>query len=112
MWNIGGGEFIGIAIFALLIFGPKRLPEIGRNVGRALAQLRKATGELKEGFNLGFDEEPLFLTGPARPTRPVPATAPVEAQAPATASPAPGTGTPPPPPPAGSSPGEDEAVQR
>jgi TatA/E family protein of Tat protein translocase len=99
MWNIGTGEFIAIAIFALLIFGPKRLPEIGRNVGRALAQVRKATSELKEGFDLGFDEEPLFLTGPTKPTRPV--APPARAQAPPTPGsapsvpPAPDAGPPP-----------------
>ena len=120
MLNIGTGEFIGIAIFALLIFGPKRLPEIGRNVGRALAQVRKATSELKEGFNLGFDEEPLFLTGPTKPTRTVPPT--VQAQpapaAPAPAAPAPaaptarGADASQPPHPPGRPPGEDQAGRR
>ena len=74
MGNIGGGEIIFIAIFALLVFGPKRLPEIGRSVGKALGELRRATNELKEGFTAGFEDmnfdelkEPLFLTGPIKP---------------------------------------------
>jgi TatA/E family protein of Tat protein translocase len=110
MGNFGGGEFITIAIVALLIFGPKRLPEIGRNVGKALAQLRKATNELKEGFNLGFEEdEPLFLTGPTKPTRRVTAEAPAAIPtATAPAEPA----TPAPPPPMAGAAGADDAAER
>jgi sec-independent protein translocase protein TatA len=39
-----------IAIVALLIFGPSRLPEIGRGVGRALTEFRKGTREMTESF--------------------------------------------------------------
>ena len=74
MGNIGGGELIFIAIFALLVFGPKRLPEIGRSVGKALAEVRRATNELKDGFTSGFEDvkEPLFLSGPVKPKRVTP----------------------------------------
>jgi sec-independent protein translocase protein TatA len=71
MGNIGGGEIVFIAIFALLVFGPKRLPEIGRSVGKALAELRRATNELKDGFTAGFEDlnEPLILNGPIKARR-------------------------------------------
>jgi sec-independent protein translocase protein TatA len=74
MGNIGGGEIVFIAIFALLVFGPKRLPEIGRSVGKALAELRRATNELKDGFTAGFEDlnEPLILNGPIKPRRVTP----------------------------------------
>jgi sec-independent protein translocase protein TatA len=39
-----------IAIVALLIFGPSRLPEIGRGVGRALTEFRKGAREMSESF--------------------------------------------------------------
>lgn len=87
MGNIGAGELFFIAIFALLVFGPKRLPEIGRSVGKALAEVRRATNELKDGFTSGFEEfnfdeirqlkdltsfrdlkEPLILNGPIKAT--------------------------------------------
>ena len=48
MPNIGFPELILILILALLIFGPKKLPEIGKSIGKAIAELRRASNELKE----------------------------------------------------------------
>ena len=45
--NIGGGEIILLAILGLILFGPKRLPEIGRQVGRALAEVRRVSREFE-----------------------------------------------------------------
>ena len=45
--NIGGSEIVLIAILALILFGPKRLPEIGRQVGRAIAEVRKVSREFE-----------------------------------------------------------------
>lgn len=39
-----------IALVALIIFGPSRLPEIGRGLGRALTEFRKGAREMTEGF--------------------------------------------------------------
>lgn len=44
---LGLPEILFILILALLIFGPKRLPEIGRTVGKALTEFRRASEELK-----------------------------------------------------------------
>lgn len=46
--NIGFPELLIILIIALLIFGPKKLPEVGRNIGRAIKEFRRASDELKE----------------------------------------------------------------
>ncbi len=46
--SIGGPELIVIFVVALLIFGPRKLPELGRAVGRGLAEFRKAAADLKE----------------------------------------------------------------
>jgi sec-independent protein translocase protein TatA len=43
-------HLIVIAIVALLIFGPQRLPEIGRGIGKALTEFRKGAREMTEGF--------------------------------------------------------------
>ena len=45
--NIGAGEIVLLAILALVLFGPKRLPEIGRQVGRAIAEVRRVSREFE-----------------------------------------------------------------
>ena len=47
MFGLGVPELILIFIVALIVFGPKRLPEIGRTIGKTLAEFKKATDELK-----------------------------------------------------------------
>jgi sec-independent protein translocase protein TatB len=47
MPGISFGELILIMFVALMVFGPRRLPEIGRMIGKVLNELRKATDELK-----------------------------------------------------------------
>ena len=60
MGSLGLPEIAFIFILALLIFGPKKLPEIGRTVGKGVAELRKATNELKRSINteLALEEVP------------------------------------------------------
>lgn len=55
--SIGGPEIILIFIVALLVFGPRKLPEIGRKVGRVIGEVRRATGELRANVEreIGFD---------------------------------------------------------
>ncbi len=45
--NIGFPELLIILAIALLIFGPKKLPEVGRSIGRALREFRKTSDEIK-----------------------------------------------------------------
>ena len=45
--SIGGTELILILVIALLVFGPRKLPELGRSLGRGLAEFRKAGAEFK-----------------------------------------------------------------
>lgn len=49
--SIGGSEFLLIAVLALLLFGPRKLPQIGKSIGRALAEFRGATQEFKNSLN-------------------------------------------------------------
>lgn len=45
--SLGFGELLVIFAVALLVFGPRKLPEVGRSVGRALGEFRRATNEMK-----------------------------------------------------------------
>jgi sec-independent protein translocase protein TatA len=47
MPNLGFSELIIIFVIALIVFGPRKLPELGRSLGKGLAEFRKATNELK-----------------------------------------------------------------
>ncbi len=47
MGNIGVPELILIFIIALVVFGPRKLPELGRTLGKALGEFRKASAEFK-----------------------------------------------------------------
>ena len=44
-------HLIVIAVVALLVFGPSRLPEIGRGMGRTLSQFRQGTKDMTEAFH-------------------------------------------------------------
>jgi sec-independent protein translocase protein TatA len=46
--NIGFPELLIIMAIALLIFGPKKLPEVGKSIGKAIREFRKASDEIKE----------------------------------------------------------------
>jgi TatA/E family protein of Tat protein translocase len=45
--SIGPAELILIFVVALLVFGPKKLPEIGRSVGKAIREFKKTSEEIK-----------------------------------------------------------------
>jgi sec-independent protein translocase protein TatB len=49
--SIGFPEILLILVLALLIFGPKRLPEVGRTIGKGLAEFRRASSDLKRTVN-------------------------------------------------------------
>src|SRR2546425_12234467 len=45
--SIGMPELIVIFVIALIIFGPRKLPELGRSLGKSLAEFKKASNELR-----------------------------------------------------------------
>jgi len=51
MGPLGWQETVFIFLLALLIFGPKKLPELGRNIGKALTEFRRASSELRATFD-------------------------------------------------------------
>jgi len=68
MFDIGMQELILIFIVALLVFGPKRLPELGRTIGKGMAELKNAMYGIKEQMDSELHDikEPLSsaLGGP------------------------------------------------
>ena len=45
--SLGMPELIVIFVIALVVFGPRKLPELGRSLGRGIAEFKKATNELQ-----------------------------------------------------------------
>src|SRR5262245_654808 len=48
--SIGGPELVVIFIVALLIFGPRKLPELGRMLGKGMSEFRRAANDLKDSL--------------------------------------------------------------
>ena len=67
MPSIGFGEILVILVFALVIFGPRRLPEIGRTIGKSMRDFRRAGAEIRAELEL--DAEPPVVPNPNRVER-------------------------------------------
>jgi len=67
--NLGPAELIVIFVVALLVFGPDKLPEIGRQVGQVVREVRKFQSSLQNEFRDVIDEPPPRPAVP--PTRPL-----------------------------------------
>jgi sec-independent protein translocase protein TatB len=52
MFGIGMPEMLLILAIALIVIGPKKLPDLAKSLGRAFAEFRRATSELKETFEI------------------------------------------------------------
>jgi len=46
-FNFGGGEIFLVLLVALMLFGSKRIPDIARNMGRAIRQMKDATNDIQ-----------------------------------------------------------------
>jgi len=69
VFNIGPTELIVIMIVALVVFGPKRLPEIGRTLGRSLQEFRRASNDLRRELEQDMTVDPPAST-PAKTPAP------------------------------------------
>jgi sec-independent protein translocase protein TatA len=85
MGPIGMPEMVVIAIIALIIFGPRKLPELGKSLGKSIAEFKRASNELKTTLEEEIRTEEL---NDARKSAQVPPSASVPASTPAPAAPA------------------------
>jgi sec-independent protein translocase protein TatA len=86
--SIGMQELIIIFVIALIIFGPRRLPDLGKSLGRSIAEFKRASNELRNTLEdeIRLDEQ--RQAPPATQAAPPAGTAPAaQAAVPAPASP-------------------------
>ncbi len=74
MFNIGPTELIIILVLALIVFGPQRLPEIGRSIGRSLREFRRASDEIRGEIERDLDDEQPAPTQKSQEATPSPRT--------------------------------------
>ena len=61
--SIGGLELLVLAAIGLLVFGPRRLPEIGRTIGKTMSEFRRAANEVRTSIEREVRLEELKETG-------------------------------------------------
>jgi len=105
MFGIGFQEMLIILVVVLIFFGPKRLPDLAKSLGKGIAEFKKASEEVRKGIEDAVKEESVAETtkppeelssyGKAPGSTPAPEE-PVKAEpAPPTGAQAPASGTPP-----------------
>jgi sec-independent protein translocase protein TatA len=56
MFGLGVPELIVIFVIALLVFGPKKLPDLGKSIGRAMAEFKKASDDFQDSVKTEMRE--------------------------------------------------------
>jgi sec-independent protein translocase protein TatB len=65
MFNVGGGELLVIALVALIVLGPQRLPEAARTVGKVVGEIRKLSSGFQREIRDAFEEVDTTTRKPA-----------------------------------------------
>jgi TatA/E family protein of Tat protein translocase len=68
LFSGGFGEIAFILFIAFLLFGPKKLPQIARTLGKGLGELRRASNELKVSLEEEIKNLDRYPEGPTDPT--------------------------------------------
>lgn len=58
MFGIGSTEIIIIFLIVLVIFGPRRLPEMGKSIGKAIREFKNAGREIEQDLTEALESEP------------------------------------------------------
>jgi TatA/E family protein of Tat protein translocase len=66
MFGIGTQELVIICVVALLVFGPKRLPELARMLGKGMTEFRRASNDLRSSLELDHPATPRPTPAPPR----------------------------------------------
>jgi sec-independent protein translocase protein TatA len=87
--SIGMPELIIIFVIALIIFGPRKLPELGRSLGKSLAEFKRASNELKSTLEeeIRIEEQQQRSAETVKPAVPAPAASVPQEAAPPVAEP-------------------------
>ena len=64
MGNLGWTEILVILVIALIVFGPRKLPELGKTLGQSLAQFRRASDDFKRTWEQEVEVEKRRLEAP------------------------------------------------
>jgi TatA/E family protein of Tat protein translocase len=98
--SIGMPELIIIFVIALIIFGPRKLPELGRSLGKSLSEFKRASNELKSTLEeeIRLDDQRANLEASKAASAAAAAPSPVVPATPADVAPADSTAIPPAPP--------------
>jgi sec-independent protein translocase protein TatA len=67
VFGIGMPEILVILVVALLVLGPRKLPEIARSLGRGMAEFRRASNEFTRTLSASLDEPPAAPPKPSAP---------------------------------------------
>ncbi len=74
MFGLGMQELVIILVIALIIFGPRKLPELGRSLGKSIGEFKKASNELRNTIEDEIRVEETKVTPtPAATSTPAPA---------------------------------------
>ena len=87
MGPIGMPEMLVIAVIALIIFGPRKLPELGKSLGKSIAEFKRASNELKNTLEDEIRTEELNEARKSAQIPPAASVPPAAPAAPATSAP-------------------------
>ena len=93
MFGIGFQEMLIILVVVLIFFGPKRLPDLAKSLGKGIAEFKKASDEVRKGIEEAVKEE--SAEGIPKPPEDLSAYGKAPGSAPTAEDPAPASGIPP-----------------
>lgn len=73
--QIGMSELLVILVIVLLVFGPRKLPELARGIGKAMNEFKRAADDVKQELQIDYDrparsQAPPTVAPPSNPTQP------------------------------------------